>query len=290
MKKESKTVYSICEENVCPLCGNSLEYGSHNEMDDGGTIEWECPKCGATGKEGYDTAFDGNHYNVEDGDGNPVIIQPPKGEIADVLTEREHEFILFALKTHVKAAGDHYGNLWCASAYGEKAYSREVKKLLRATRDLAEIHLKDAKALDYILFAISEYEDLRQCEYTNKAYGVFDDAQERKLAEKARSRIYGLKRRTSQSGVFVVMEVCDRIAGNVHLVTGLHNAVKLANEMLLDYIEDLDESFLEEHDGGEGQGNFWEYATDETQNAWCNWNECEYDVFIQKLENTEAKA
>lgn len=55
------------EEGICPVCGGAaLEYGSDNPTDDGGLIDWTCPDCGATGKEGYDKVFD-RHYCVVKG-------------------------------------------------------------------------------------------------------------------------------------------------------------------------------------------------------------------------------
>lgn len=58
------------EAGICPICGGELEYGDDEPIDDGGVIEWTCPSCGATGKEGYSKVFD-KHYNVTDGEGNP---------------------------------------------------------------------------------------------------------------------------------------------------------------------------------------------------------------------------
>ena len=61
-----------CREGICPLCGGNIDYGSFNLVDEGGTYDWECPGCGATGKEGYDLVFDGNHYDVRRADGTEV--------------------------------------------------------------------------------------------------------------------------------------------------------------------------------------------------------------------------
>lgn len=56
-------------EGICPVCGGSIEYGGENNIDDdGGTCPWTCPDCGATGKEGYNRAFD-QHYDVRTADG-----------------------------------------------------------------------------------------------------------------------------------------------------------------------------------------------------------------------------
>lgn len=57
------------EEGICPVCGSSVEYkGENNIDDDGGTCPWTCPDCGASGKEGYNRAFD-QHYDVQTADG-----------------------------------------------------------------------------------------------------------------------------------------------------------------------------------------------------------------------------
>ena len=58
-------------EGICPICGGHINYGSFDLVDEGGFYEWECPDCGATGKEGYDLIFDGSHYDVKHSDGTP---------------------------------------------------------------------------------------------------------------------------------------------------------------------------------------------------------------------------
>lgn len=59
-------------EGVCPVCGGELEYnGDDIKTCGGGMHPWTCQKCGATGEEGYNEVFDGQHYNVRDKDGNP---------------------------------------------------------------------------------------------------------------------------------------------------------------------------------------------------------------------------
>lgn len=59
-------------EDICPLCGAEIEYQGDQELDDSGSVvSWECPKCGATGKAGYNLVFDA-HYQVCDANGNPV--------------------------------------------------------------------------------------------------------------------------------------------------------------------------------------------------------------------------
>lgn len=60
-------------EGVCPVCGAALEYtGDDIKTCGGGMHPWKCPACGATGEEGYNEVFDGQHYNVQGKDGNPV--------------------------------------------------------------------------------------------------------------------------------------------------------------------------------------------------------------------------
>ena len=67
-----------CEEGFCPLCGQELVYGTKKIMDYRGRASWECPKCKATGEEGFDAVFDGMHYNVHDADGNEYEIKKPE--------------------------------------------------------------------------------------------------------------------------------------------------------------------------------------------------------------------
>lgn len=60
------------QDDICPLCGAELEYdGAYDHDDDGATLDWHCPACGATGKAGYNLVFD-QHYCVQNGNGNPV--------------------------------------------------------------------------------------------------------------------------------------------------------------------------------------------------------------------------
>lgn len=58
------------ESGICPICGDSLEYGADKSTDDGGVITWICSNCGATGEEHYKKIFD-KHSNVFDGEGCP---------------------------------------------------------------------------------------------------------------------------------------------------------------------------------------------------------------------------
>lgn len=60
------------KDGICPLCGKEIDYvGAYEHDDDGATLDWECPSCGASGKSGYTFVFD-QHYCVQDGNGNAV--------------------------------------------------------------------------------------------------------------------------------------------------------------------------------------------------------------------------
>ncbi len=60
------------EDGICPLCGKEIEYvSSYDHYDDGATLDWECPSCGATGKARFNLVFD-QHYCIKDRDGNDV--------------------------------------------------------------------------------------------------------------------------------------------------------------------------------------------------------------------------
>lgn len=60
------------KDDICPRCGAELEYDGEHEVDDSGyTIDWECPRCGATGKAGYTAVFD-RHYKVRAADGDEI--------------------------------------------------------------------------------------------------------------------------------------------------------------------------------------------------------------------------
>ncbi len=65
-------VPELDEAGVCPVCGGELEYGDREDMDEGGFYPWTCTGCGATGREGFDTCFDGHHYRVRDVAGDPI--------------------------------------------------------------------------------------------------------------------------------------------------------------------------------------------------------------------------
>ena len=58
------------KEGICPICGDSLEYGADKSTGDGGVITWTCSNCGAAGEEHYKKIFD-KHSNVFDGEGCP---------------------------------------------------------------------------------------------------------------------------------------------------------------------------------------------------------------------------
>lgn len=60
------------EDGICPLCGKEIDYiGAYEHDDDGATLDWQCPSCGASGKAGYTFVFD-KHYCIQDGNGNMV--------------------------------------------------------------------------------------------------------------------------------------------------------------------------------------------------------------------------
>ena len=60
------------EDGICPLCGKEIDYvGAYEHDDDGATLDWQCPSCGASGKAGYTFALD-QHYCIQDGEGNEV--------------------------------------------------------------------------------------------------------------------------------------------------------------------------------------------------------------------------
>lgn len=60
------------EDGICPLCGKEIDYvGAYEHDDDGATLDWQCPFCGASGKAGYNFVFD-QHYCIWDGNGNAV--------------------------------------------------------------------------------------------------------------------------------------------------------------------------------------------------------------------------
>lgn len=80
MKDNNKKKIAVkCEANVCPICGGmNLSYSCSEDDDNGRKFPWTCEDCGATGKESYTETFDGNHYDVETGDGEPVEIVAPE--------------------------------------------------------------------------------------------------------------------------------------------------------------------------------------------------------------------
>lgn len=102
MAKREITV--TCQAGICPLCGSTLSYVDHDHCDNGGLNHWECPECGATGKEGYDEVFDGNHYDVCDGEGNPCSLKSPS-KPANVVTLSLDQFATFLREQKVKQTG-----------------------------------------------------------------------------------------------------------------------------------------------------------------------------------------
>lgn len=98
MKNNKKKIAVKCEANVCPICGGmNLEYcGKRIDDDDGCSYGWICKDCGASGREGHTLQFDGHHYDVETGAGEPVEIVAPGAapnpeEICPVCGERVEE-------------------------------------------------------------------------------------------------------------------------------------------------------------------------------------------------------
>ena len=65
------------KDGICPVCGAEIEYDGDEDDDGngGGWWDWECPKCGASGRAGFDKVFD-RHYNVVDKNGNPIPGRP----------------------------------------------------------------------------------------------------------------------------------------------------------------------------------------------------------------------
>ncbi len=46
------------KDGICPICGEEIEYiGYYMYDDDGATLDWRCPSCGATGKAVFDFTF-----------------------------------------------------------------------------------------------------------------------------------------------------------------------------------------------------------------------------------------
>lgn len=92
MNNQKKTITTLCEAGICPICGGTLEYDDpdmHNEYK-----PWTCSTCGATGREGFQSKepaenddgcgeweeyveFDGTHFDVHLKNGTPVVIYNP---------------------------------------------------------------------------------------------------------------------------------------------------------------------------------------------------------------------
>lgn len=69
------------ESGICPICGGKLEYGEPDDQDGGCVIAWTCSDCGATGEEGREEIFNGEHYDVKDANGVPVEFLRPAGSV-----------------------------------------------------------------------------------------------------------------------------------------------------------------------------------------------------------------
>lgn len=83
------------KDGICPLCGSDIEYeGAYDHDDDGATLHWTCPNCGASGKAGYTFVFE-QHYKVQNTNGNEVkcddtdATESGTDEIHGILTEQE---------------------------------------------------------------------------------------------------------------------------------------------------------------------------------------------------------
>ena len=87
-------------EGICPLCGAEYKYGERDQHDNGGTYEWTCPECGASGEEGFTQVFDGI-YNVHDADGNIMeLVQVKEVPSNAVVLRRYENFKLIWMKEH----------------------------------------------------------------------------------------------------------------------------------------------------------------------------------------------
>lgn len=62
------------EDGICPVCGAEIDFdGAYDHDDEGATLRFECPACGANGTAGYDLVFEGYH-DVKDANGAPVTL------------------------------------------------------------------------------------------------------------------------------------------------------------------------------------------------------------------------
>ena len=86
--RKGKVISVNDKEGICPVCGTEFAYtGTFDIDDDGLAYSWECPNCGASGKEGFNLQFD-RHYNVQDENGNSIPGRPE-----DVLAQVDSDLV-----------------------------------------------------------------------------------------------------------------------------------------------------------------------------------------------------
>ncbi len=131
--KKKKIIEVICKEGICPLCGAEVEYGMRENRDCGGIQEWECPECGATGNEGFDRTFDGNHYDVHTADGTPVDIRNPapaeQKQAAEPTADTNRKYVVVCYAVHDESVASH------DTFHNEEAACRFLKEDAENTYD-----------------------------------------------------------------------------------------------------------------------------------------------------------